>query len=217
MKDLCRTSLLPRSLLGSAIVCAASAPYVVTQHPEPSGYLLGALFVLATVIWQIVLAWTPASVHRLRGPAPWAEPRAFTLLAVAGVGLGAACHLYVDPRLRSALPQYGASDFRELWFCLPWLVSFQALFLVAFAFALAYRFSRSTTVGVVAVVLLSELVGFMQAKDLPGSVLAAVTVLAGAKALLLGFCYVRTGFAGVGLASALIHSRFAIHLVETSR
>ena len=217
MRDLCRTELLPRSLLGSAVVCAASTPYVVTQHSEPSVYLLAALFVLATVIWQIVLAWTPASVHRLRGPPPWAERPAFALLAAAVAGLAVACHLYVDPRLRSVLPGYGATDFRELWLTLPWLASFQALFLVAFAFAFAYRFSRSTTVGIVAVVLLSQRVGFLQARDLPGPVLATATVLAGLKALLLGFCYVRTGFLGVGLASALLHARFAVHLLTAGR
>lgn len=216
MRDLCRTSLLPRSLLGGAVVSAASAPHVVTQHPEPSPFLLAALFVLATVIWQIVLAWTPTDVHRLRGPVPWAEGRTFTLLAFATVGVAAACHVYVDPRLRSVLPEYGAADFRELWLCLPWLASFQALFLVAFAFAFAYRFSRSRAIGVAGVVLLSELVGFLQARDLPGSTLAAVTVLAGVKALLLGLCYVRTGFAGVGLASALMHSRFAIQLLAAN-
>ena len=208
--------LYQRSLAGALLLLVLSFPYLAAG--SDSSALLTTrclvLFPLLTFGLAVSLTGQPkAAPGRTRASAD-----AFRWYWVA-FGCTAAAIIWalsLDPALQHLGEVAFPSDWRTLLIRLPWQAATQPLLLVSLPCAAIRLYTKRSSAGIAAVVLLHQGLVFIQSfhhsSEASPAFLFAVGVTAGLRALILGTVFCASGVKGMVVAAAILHLRHAFHM-----
>jgi magnesium-transporting ATPase (P-type) len=171
--------------LTSALACYPRIS-LWTGRSAPIWYLEGAIFLCGIVLWSFVFAWHEPYTHRpvfVLKP----EPKLFLAATLIGIVAAVVFHLWLDPSLRSKLPdEYPAS--LQQWFAqVLFALAFNQLFLLFAPFAWLMRLFKNRQAAISLTVLFGVCILAMKIRSLPTPVppLPLAALLAGR--IVMGF------------------------------
>jgi magnesium-transporting ATPase (P-type) len=171
--------------LASALACYPRIS-LWTGRSAPIWYLEGAIFLCGIVLWSFVFAWHEPYTHRpvfVLKP----EPKLFLAATLIGIVAAVVFHLWLDPSLRSKLPdEYPAS--LQQWFAqVLFALAFNQLFLLFAPFAWLMRLFKNRQAAISLTVLFGVCILAMKIRSLPTPVppLPLAALLAGR--IVMGF------------------------------
>ncbi len=135
MRDLLQPRVLNQASVAALVSALACYPRMSLwlNRPAPVWYLEATLFLCGIVMWGFVFAWHTPYTHRpvfIFKP----EPGVFIAATLLGIVAAGACHLWLDPLLRSKWPEEYPADL-EHWFALMlFSLALNQLFVVFAAF-----------------------------------------------------------------------------------
>lgn len=217
MRHLLQPRVLNTASIAAALTTLACYPQLSLWHNRilPVWYLESALFISSIVLWSFVLAWHVPYSHRPIFSK--LEPSPFAAATVIGLGTAAAYHFWLDPSLRSKLPEEYPPDFRHWLASLLFVLTFQQLVLVFAPFDWLLRLLRNRWLAASLLAMLGAALFAYQARPfaasfgpLPLEVWLAGRVLAG---VLVAVLYWRGGVFLVSWWSLLLQCRFLLDYV----
>lgn len=130
MRHLLQPRVLNLASLAAAISALASYPRMVLWLTRPNAvwYLEATIFLCGIILWGFVFAWHPVyakkPVFNFK-----VDPRSFLAVTLAGVGMAVIYTLWLDPRLRTKLPDEYPPDFDHWLAFLAFALAFNQLFM----------------------------------------------------------------------------------------
>jgi hypothetical protein len=131
MRLLLQPRVLNRAGIAALVSALACYPRLsLWQHrPAPLWYLEITIFICCLVLWSFVFAWhtpftnRPVFVLKL-------EPGLFVAVTLIGISVAAAYHWWLDPPLRSKLPEEFPVDLKHWSALIPFSLALNQLFLL---------------------------------------------------------------------------------------
>jgi len=172
-------SLATIAALGSALACYPRLS-LWPNRPATLWYLEPMLFLCAIVLWGFVFAWHTPYAHRpvfVLKP----EPRSFIAVTVIAIAIAVVFHFFLDPSLRSQLPNDYPADLKQWFAWVLFSLAFNQLFLLFAPFAWLMRLFKNRWVATSLTVLFGVLLLAMKLRSLPTPVppLLLAALLAG--------------------------------------
>jgi len=200
--------------LASALACYSRISLWINRS-APIWYLEGAIFLCGIVLWSFVFAWhtqyTRRPVFMLK-----LEPEPFIAATLIGIIGATVFHLWLDPSLRSKIPEEYPSDMKQ-WFALVlFSMAFNQLFLLFAPFAWLMRLFKNRWAATSLTVLFGALVLAMNIRSLstPVPPLLFAALLAGK--IVMGFLavsfYLRGGVMLIWWWTFLFEARHLLNL-----
>jgi hypothetical protein len=134
---------LNQAVLAAAITALASYPRLLlwTEKQLALPLLLSAIFICSIVMWGFVFAWhTPYAHHPVFFTPP--GQKLFAGVTLAGIIFALGYRLWLDPALRSALPNEYPANRLEWLATVPFVLTFGLLFLIFAPFDWLLRLCR---------------------------------------------------------------------------
>lgn len=200
--------------LASAVACYPRLSLWLNRS-APIWYLEAVIFFCCIVLWGFVFAWhTPYT-----GRPVWvlkSRPRLFIAVTLFGLTAAAAFYLFIDPSLRSQVPEEYPVDLTH-WFALVlFSLFFNQLFLIFAPFAWLMRLLQNRPAAVGLTVLLGALVLVIKDRSLPAPIPPPLFAALLAGRIAMGFfavwCYLRGGVLLVWWWTLLVESRHLLNL-----
>ena len=144
MRLLLQTRVLNRASVAALISALACYPRLLLwpNHPGPIWYLEATILLCGIMLWSFVFAWHTACTNRpvflLK-----LESRTFVLVTVIGAVIAGGIHLWLDPSLRSKMPEEYPADLKSWLASLLFSLALTQLFLVLAPFDLFARTLRN--------------------------------------------------------------------------
>lgn len=217
MRHLFQPRVLNWAVIAALISALASYPRLSLwlNHPEPVWYLEGAIFLCGIVLWGFVFAWhtqytrRPVFVFKI-------EPRLFVAVTLAGIIAAAVFHLWLDPSLRSKMPEEYPADLKHWFAFVLFLLAFNQLFLLFAPFDWLMRLVQNRRVAahltvLFGICLLAMRIGRLST-PLPTLLLAALLAGRVVMGYLAVLFYLRGGVPLIGWWTLLFESRLLLDL-----
>jgi hypothetical protein len=154
MRHLTQPRVLKLAVIAALATAVACYPRLSLWLSRPNSiWLLDAmLFLCSIVLWGFVFAWhtpyTGRPVFTLK-----IEPGPFIAVTLVGIAAAVVFHLFLDPSLRSKLPEEYPAD-QEHWFAsVLFSLFFSQVFLLFAPFAWLMRLSQNRSVAMLLTVL----------------------------------------------------------------
>jgi hypothetical protein len=165
--------------LASALACYPRLSLWLNRS-APIWYLEAAIFLCCIVLWGFVFAWHTQYSHR---PvfALKIEPGPFIAVTLVGIIAALVFHLFLDPSLRSKIPEEYPADLKQWFAFVLFSLAFNQLFLLFAPFAWLMRLFKNRWVAATLTVLFGAFVLAIRTQSLPTPVplLLLVALLAG--------------------------------------
>ena len=215
----------PRVLKWASIAAFASAvacyPRLVfwTSRSAPLWYLEAMIFLCGIVLWGFVFAWHEPYAHR---PVFILKQETKPFIAVTMIGVIAAVvfHLWLDPPLRSKIPEEYPADLNHWFAYLLFALAFNQLFLLLAPFDWSLRLfkNRWVAASLTAVFGACVLALKIQALSTPVSPLLLAALLIGrvVTGFLAAWFYLRGGAILIWWWTLLFQSRHLFYLTGHS-
>jgi hypothetical protein len=165
--------------LASALACYPRLSLWLNRS-APIWYLEAAIFLCCIVLWGFVFAWHTQYTHRpvfvLK-----IEPGPFIAVTLVGIIAALVFHLFLDPSLRSKIPEEYPADLKQWFAFVLFSLAFNQLFLLFAPFAWLMRLFKNRWVAATLTVLFGAFVLTIRTQSLPTPVplLLLVALLAG--------------------------------------
>jgi hypothetical protein len=165
--------------LASALACYPRLSLWLNRS-APIWYLEAVIFLCCIVLWGFVFAWHTQYTHRpvfvLK-----IEPGPFIAVTLVGIIAALVFHLFLDPSLRSKIPEEYPADLKQWFAFVLFSLAFNQLFLLFAPFAWLMRLSKNRWVAATLTVLFGAIVLAIRTQSLPTPVplLLLVALLAG--------------------------------------
>jgi hypothetical protein len=220
-----RSLAQPRVLISASLAALATALACYPRlslwlnRPYPIWYLEAVIFLSSIVLWGFVFAWhtpyTNRPVFTLR-----LEPKPFLAVTLVGIIAAVVFHLFLDPSLRSKMPEEYPAD-PEQWFAMVlFSLAFNQLFLLFAPFAWLMRLFKNRWVATSLTVLFGACVLAMKIPSLPTPVppLLLAAFLAGriGMGFLAVWFYLRGGVVLIWWWTFLFEARNLLNLAGNS-
>jgi len=215
MRELIKRGIISSALSAGLAVSVLCIPFLCATTPPGTLRILriAVLCPLAVVLFQIGLAWTPLAEGRamIRRDLP---ASIYWRLALFGLVIACLAALIFDPLLARTIPSYFPSSVPRLLCGLPWVALFQPLVFVAACYAFAARLTRRPVAAMVAVVLGHQGLLLLQLKDgIPVHLAAALLIVSGTYALILGASYRQYGYVGPAIIAFISQLRHILRFL----
>ena len=165
--------------LASALACYPRLSLWLNRS-APIWYLEAVIFLCCIVLWGFVFAWHTQYTHRpvfvLK-----IEPGPFIAVTLVGIIAALVFHLFLDPSLRSKIPEEYPADLKQWFAFVLFSLAFNQLFLLFAPFAWLMRLFKNRWVAATLTVLFGAFVLAIRTQSLPTPVplLLLVALLAG--------------------------------------
>jgi hypothetical protein len=130
MRHLLQPRVLNLASLAAAVSALASYPRMMLWPTRSNAiwYLEATIFLCGIILWGFVFAWHPVYAKK---PVFDFKPdsRLFITVTLAGIGLAVVYALWLDPRLRTKLPDEYPVDFSHWFAFLMFALAFNQLFI----------------------------------------------------------------------------------------
>lgn len=178
-------------------------------------YLEAAIFVCSISLWSFVFAWHEAYSKRLVITFK-VEPKLILLTTLIGIATALAAHQWLDPSLRSAMPEDYPVDLKQWLAALLFSLTFNQLFLVFAPFAWFLRVLKNQWVAASLTALFGAGILAMKAHSLaipiPPSLLTLLVAGKVVTGLLAVWLYLRGGILLLWWWAVLFESRYWLGL-----
>ena len=182
MRHLLQPRVLNWAVITAAISALACYPRLSLwlTRSAPVWYLEGSIFFCSIVLWGFVFAWHTQYTHRpvfvLK-----IEPGPFIAVTLVGIIAALVFHLFLDPSLRSKIPEEYPADLKQWFAFVLFSLAFNQLFLLFAPFAWLMRLFKNRWVAATLTVLFGAFVLAIRTQSLPTPVplLLLVALLAG--------------------------------------
>ena len=168
MRQLAQPGVLKQAGIAALATTLACYPRLSlwSARSYPIWYLETVIFFCAIVLWGFVFAWHATYAHRPVFTLKL-DPRLFITVTVAGIGVAAGQHLFLDPSLRIKMPEDYPAD-PEQWFAsVLFSLAFNQLFLIFAPFDWLIRLFQNRSVATVMTVLFGAIVLAMKLHSAP--------------------------------------------------
>ena len=200
--------------LASALACYPRLSLWLNRS-APIWYLEAVIFLCCIVLWGFVFAWHTQYTHRpvfvLK-----IEPGPFIAVTLVGIIAALVFHLFLDPSLRSKIPEEYPADLKQWFAFVLFSLAFNQLFLLFAPFAWLMRLFKNRWVAATLTVLFGAFVLAIRTQSLPTPVplLLLVALLAGriAMGFLAGAFYLRGGVLLIWWWTFLFEARNLLNL-----
>jgi hypothetical protein len=198
----------------TALVCYPRLA-LATNLAHPIWYLEALLFLGGIILWAFVFAWHPQYTHRpvvtFRIP-----PLAFGLATATGLFGALVLHFWLDPTLRTELPEDYPLTFKHWLAATLFSLAFTQLFVVFAPFAWLLRLSRRKAMALLLTVLFGVFVMLVRnrAATIPPWLLAALLVVRVLVGFLSVYFFWRGGVLLVWWWNLLLQSRHLLKLLN---
>jgi len=221
MRHLFQPRVLNTACLAALVSALACYPRLSLwlNRPGPIWYLEATIFVSCIMLWSFVFAWhtpytnRPVIVFNL-------ESISVIVATLTGTIAAMACHLWVDPSLRSKLPEEYPADITHWLALMPFTLAFNQLILVFAPFDWLMRLFKNRWVAASLTALFGAGVMLLKIHSLsiPVSPFLLAVLLIGriAGAFLLIAFYLRGGVFLVWWWTFLFESRHLFNLIGGS-
>src|ERR1700753_1807435 len=128
MRHLLQPRVLNLALGAAALSAIASYPRLSLWSNRPDSLIFSetAIFFCSTVLWGFVFAWHEP--YTSRPVFMWKfEPKLIIGVTVAALGLAAIYHFWLDPLMKSKLPEDYPTDAKHWLATLPFVLCFNLL------------------------------------------------------------------------------------------
>jgi len=165
--------------LASALACYPRLSLWLNRS-APIWYLEAVIFLCCIVLWGFVFAWHTQYTHRpvfvLK-----IEPGPFIAVTLVGIIAALVFHLFLDPSLRSKIPEEYPADLKQWFAFVLFSLAFNQLFLLFAPLAWLMRLFKNRWVAATLTVLFGAFVLTIRTQSLPTPVplLLLVALLAG--------------------------------------
>lgn len=220
-----RDFIQPRVLKWAAIAALASALACYLRlslwlnRSAPIWYLEAAIFLCCIVLWGFVFAWHTQYTHR---PAFVfkIEPGPFIAVTLIGITAALVFHLFLDPSLRSKLPEEYPAGLKQWFAFVLFSLAFNQLFLLFAPFAWLMRLFKNRWVATSLTVLFGAFVLAIRTQSLPTPVPPPLLAAFLAGRILMGFLavwfYLRGGVMLIWWWTILFEARNLLTLAGNS-
>ncbi|MGB7748333.1 MAG: hypothetical protein WBN75_13720 [Verrucomicrobiia bacterium] len=127
------------------------------NRPASIWYLEAVMFFCSIILWSFVFAWHTQYAHRPVFTFK-IEPRLFAIVTVAGIGVAAGYHLFLDPSLRLKTPEEYPADVKQWLAIVLFSLAFNQLYFVFAPFAWLVRLFQKRRVATCLTVLFGAIV-----------------------------------------------------------
>lgn len=212
MRHLLQPRVLQQATLAALISVTASYPRIALweNRPMPLWYPLATLFVCGIVLWSFVFAWHEPYTQRPAFVWRW-KAKPFAWITLAGVFIAAAHRLWLDPSLKSLLPDVYPADVKHWAASALFALGFLQLFLVFASFDMFLRLFRNGWVASGLTTLLGVAVLAMKisphADQFSGPLLAGLFLSRLATVFIAAMCYWRGGIVPAWWWALLLDAR----------
>jgi hypothetical protein len=198
MRHLLQPRILNQALLAAASSTLACYPRLALWNTKnlPLSFLFFAVFVCSIVLWSFVFAWHTPYTNR---PVFYAkfDPKLFLGATFTGIVLSLGCKVWLDPAMRTAMPDDYPADWQHWLATVPFVLAFGQLFLTFAPCDWLMRLCRNQRITCVLTAAFGVSVTAMKLQPYAGSISTPVFVcfLAGRflGALLAVIFYLRSG------------------------
>ena len=130
MRHLLQPKVLNLASLAAAVSALASYPRMMLWLTRPNAiwYLEATIFFCGIILWGFVFAWHPVYVKKPVFDFK-VEPRSFIIVTLTGIGMATVYALWLDPFLRTKLPEEYPVDFNHWFAFLAFALAFNQLFI----------------------------------------------------------------------------------------
>ena len=200
--------------LVSALACYPRLSLWPTRS-APAWYLEGMIFLCSIVLWGFVFAWHTHYTRR----AVWVfklEPRLFAATTLVGIVAAAAFHQWLDPALRTRIPEEYPADLTHWLAQLLFVMFLSQLFLLFAPLAWLMRLCKNLRVSAVLTVLFGVGVFAMRmhtlSTPLPSPLLAVLLAGKVVTGFLAVWFYLRGGVLLIWWWTFLFEARHLLNL-----
>ncbi len=216
MRKLVQRQVLARALPGGVAIASSCVPFIWVSTPPGAARTLqlAVLPPVSVFLLQVTVAWGEPGRGNEWLPERFAR-RKWPLLWGLAVAMSVAAFFFLDPLVERHLPGQFPSSAIQLFSSLPWVALFQPLFLVAGTYAFAFRISGRPVVGVATVVILHQVIPFLQFHGTVETAnLAFFLLISGTYGLTLGWAYRVYGLTGPAVLAAVSQLRHGVRLLS---
>jgi len=217
IRDLIQPRTLKWATLAALISALACYPRLSLwlNRSAPVWYLEAMIFFCGIVLWGFVFAWHTPYTHRpvfvLK-----LEPGTFVVATLAGIILALMFHLFLDPSLRSKIPEEYPADLQQWFAWVLFSLFFNQLFLLFAPFAWLMRLFQNRWVATGLTVLFGIFVLAIKNRASPAPLPAPLLAAFLAGRIVLGFLavwfYLRGGVLLIWWWAFLFEARNLLHL-----
>ena len=168
MRNLAQPQVLKLAGIAALVSTMASYPRLSLwlNRPGPMWYLEAVIFFCSMVLWGFVFAWhtpyTQRPVFTLR-----IEPRWFIAVTLIGIVATLISHLWLDPSLRSTVPEDYPADLKQWCAFVLFSMAFKQLFLLFAPFDWLMRLIKYRWAATILTVLFGIFVLVIRIRALP--------------------------------------------------
>lgn len=168
MRNLAQPKVLKLAGIAALVSTMASYPRLSLwlNRPGPMWYLEAVIFFCSMVLWGFVFAWhtpyTQRPVFTLR-----IEPRWFIAVTLIGIVATLISHLWLDPSLRSTVPEDYPADLKRWCAFVLFSMAFKQLFLLFAPFDWLMRLIKYRWAATILTVLFGIFVLVIRIRALP--------------------------------------------------
>ena len=207
-------NLASLAALGSALACYPRLSLWLNR-PAPIWYLEATIFICGIMLWSFVFAWhtpyTNRPVFVLKQ-----KPGPFIIVTLMGIIAAAGFHLWLDPVLRSKMPEEYPVDLQHWFAVMLFSLALNQLFLIFASFDWLMRLFKNRWVATSLTALFGAYVLAMKIQSLPTPVppLLLAALLAGRiiMVFLAVSFYLRGGVVLVWWWTVLFEARHLLNL-----
>ena len=185
------------------------------NRPAPVWYLEAIIFISSIMLWSFVFAWHKQYTHRpvfILKP----ETKPFVAVTLIGIVAATAAHLWLDPSLRSSMPEDYPADLTHWFASVLFSLALNQLFLIFAPFAWLMRMFKNRWVAAGLTVAFGAFVLALKAQSLPTPVPTPLVVALVAGKLITGslviWFYLRGGVILIWWWALLFESRHLLDL-----
>ncbi|HEV2692166.1 MAG TPA: hypothetical protein VG347_04660 [Verrucomicrobiae bacterium] len=219
MRHLLQPRVLNLASLAAAVSALASYPRMVLWLTRPNAlwYLEATIFLCGIILWGFVFAWHPVYVKKPVFDFKW-EPKLFTTVTVTGIGMAVVYGLFLDPSLRTKLPDEYPADLEHWLAFLAFALAFNQLFITFAPCDWCMRLFKRTWVAASLTALFGAFVLILniQAREVPVSSSLMIALLVAR--ITIGFLavsfYLRGGVVLSWWWTLVLESRHLFHLSD---